>query len=691
MTVNSDFFFSSIFKSSGIKELPRYIVFTDAKLTPSIPAENYSFADSITVGDFNNDHLDDVIIAYLDCYTQPLLYLSNGDGTFRLGSMIPEDAATRHVRNGFAVDINKDGFLDYVGFAAPHGFYEKELGPKWDWTEPDLILLNNKGVSFTTVKNLTEDYHHSGGIGDINGDGLIDIFGIAEFPAPGFSSNPRAPLIQNKDGTFTQSSYSLGGIFSDLMITDFRMKDINNDGVTDFIATIGPKIYSQGGPLGTPMASSKVGTIAYAYGNGTLDLNSLNWQRIGEHWMDADLWSKYLQAIYQNPSTTTSFSAAPAGLELLDVNGDGLLDILEAFMIDWKTSGFKYFENTGTSFIDKTSTTFPDQTSNRTIQNPKGFILGFTLADINGDGQKDLILSTLQNEFQVSEKGVGSVSIFINNHGVFEPFDLSKLDLPNVGINGLGIIRVGDFNGDGVPDLFSLVHSSVENSKITAYINKDSTHQNIKSQLLGTSADDVLKSADVSSFRGLAGNDTIIGTTDKLESAVYYGVRSDFKIAKNTNSNWKVDCVLGNEGVDTVSNIERLVFSDKSIALDLSGSAGTTAKILGAVFGKDSLSNKNYMGIGLSFLDSGWTYDNLAGLALDAAGVKTNDQIVSLLWSNVIGTKPTAADKQPFIALLENGMSAGALAQLAADSSYNITNINLVGLAQTGIEYIPVS
>jgi hypothetical protein len=136
--------------------------------------------------------------------------------------------------------------------------------------------------------------------------------------------------------------------------------------------------------------------------------------------------------------------------------------------------------------------------------------------------------------------------------------------------------------------------------------------------------------------------------------------------------------------------IERVRFSDTTLALDLSGNAGTTAKILGAVFGKESVSNKNYVGIGLSFLDAGWTYDNLAGLALDAAGAKTNDQIVSLLWTNVIGTKPTAADKQPLIALLENGMSAGALAQLAADTSFNISNINLVGLAQTGIEYIPV-
>jgi hypothetical protein len=147
----------------------------------------------------------------------------------------------------------------------------------------------------------------------------------------------------------------------------------------------------------------------------------------------------------------------------------------------------------------------------------------------------------------------------------------------------------------------------------------------------------------------------------------------------------------GSDDTDYLTSIERLKFKDKSLAIDIDGNAGTTAKILGAVFGKASLSNKNYVGIGLSFLDSSWTYDNLAGVALEAAGAKTNDQIVSLLWTNVIDTKPTAADKQPFIALLENGMTAGALAHLAADSSFNTTNINLVGLAQTGIEYIPVS
>ena len=189
---------------------------------------------------------------------------------------------------------------------------------------------------------------------------------------------------------------------------------------------------------------------------------------------------------------------------------------------------------------------------------------------------------------------------------------------------------------------------------------------------------------------GLYGNDIMDGGAG-IDTAKYTNAKSKYKLNFLSSANKSLTEVSGPEGFDTLISIERLKFSDASVAIDLDGNAGITAKILGAVLGKQSLTNKSYVGIGLHFLDAGWTYDNLAGLALDAAGAKTNDQVVSLLWTNVIGTKPSEADKAPFITLLENGMSAGALAHLAADTSLNTTNINLVGLAQTGIEYIPVS
>jgi serralysin len=193
---------------------------------------------------------------------------------------------------------------------------------------------------------------------------------------------------------------------------------------------------------------------------------------------------------------------------------------------------------------------------------------------------------------------------------------------------------------------------------------------------------------------GSAKNDTIIGNKSNNFIDGGYGIDTvlyevDADLRKVTE-NWLVGDKNSVAGIDTLANIERIGFKNKYLALDLDSNAGVTVKILGAVFGKESVDNKSYVGIGLHFLDSGWTYDNLAALALDAAGAKTNDEIVSLLWKNVIGTQATSTDKAPYIALLENGTSPGALAHLAADSSLNTTNINLVGLLQTGIEYTPI-
>jgi serralysin len=212
--------------------------------------------------------------------------------------------------------------------------------------------------------------------------------------------------------------------------------------------------------------------------------------------------------------------------------------------------------------------------------------------------------------------------------------------------------------------------------------------------VIGSPYDDVIIGNLQNNLITFTGGSDIVDGQGGVDIVRFSSKSTEFKVSQeNTTGYWNAEATNNMSGSIELRNVERLVFSDTSWAIDFgeSQNASITAKILGAVFGKDSLSNKNYVGIGLSFLDSGWTYDNLAGLALDAAGAKTNDQIVSLLWTNVIGTKPTAADKQPFISLLENGMTAGALAHLAADSSFNTTNINLVGLAQTGIAFIPMS
>ena len=285
----------------------------------------------------------------------------------------------------------------------------------------------------------------------------------------------------------------------------------------------------------------------------------------------------------------------------------------------------------------------------------------------------DTLIFAKQNGYINSTEAIGKFHSFITKEGT---------------ISFLVEIGTGDVNN--IPQELLIQLPLNLNPKLDFKKDIFISDRNNSSLLRTWAGDDTFNEKNIN-LSGVTNIDGGLG----LDTSIYSQKINDYQIINLGESNFSIKHIASsntNQQLnDVLVNIERLKFSDKSIAIDINGNAGTTAKILGAVFGKQAVTNKSYVGIGLHFLDAGWTYDNLAGLALDAAGAKTNDQIVSLLWTNVIGTNPTLADKQPFIALLENGMSAGALAHLAADTSFNTTNINLVGLAQTGIEYLPVS
>lgn len=216
--------------------------------------------------------------------------------------------------------------------------------------------------------------------------------------------------------------------------------------------------------------------------------------------------------------------------------------------------------------------------------------------------------------------------------------------------------------------------------------------------LIGSAFADNLHGNDVNNvINGGAGNDQITGGggNDNIDGgigidiAIFSGASKGYKISTEATSVLVTGDAI-TDGIDTLLNIERIRFSDKSIAIDLNGNAGISAKVIGAVLGKTQVQNSSYVGLGLSYLDKGMSYSALSALALTAVGATTNDAVVSTLWKNVIGTDATAEIKAPYIKMLTDGMKVGDLVVLAADTSFNTTNINLVGLAQTGIEYLPV-
>jgi Ca2+-binding RTX toxin-like protein len=188
---------------------------------------------------------------------------------------------------------------------------------------------------------------------------------------------------------------------------------------------------------------------------------------------------------------------------------------------------------------------------------------------------------------------------------------------------------------------------------------------------------------------GMGGDDQIDGAAG-IDTAVYTGTRSHYTVTR-TATGFTVNGTQTQEGTDTLTNVERLQFSDGHLALDLSGNAGEVAKILGAVFGAASVSNQTYVGIGLHFTDTGMSYADLVQLAINAAlgpNASSHSAVVSLLYTNVIGVAPDAATLASFTSLLDNGTyTVAGLGMLAADISYNTDHINLTGLAATGLAY----
>ncbi len=206
------------------------------------------------------------------------------------------------------------------------------------------------------------------------------------------------------------------------------------------------------------------------------------------------------------------------------------------------------------------------------------------------------------------------------------------------------------------------------------------------------SADEIIAGgAGKDILTGFGGNDTLIGH-ESIDRVIYTSHSANYDVQQQSDNLWTVRAHDGlPDGMDTLIDIERIQFSDTLLALDLDGNAGITAKIIGAVFGADSVANPQLTGIGLNLLDSGTDYEALMQLAIHAVlgdEAANHTAVVSLLYGNVVGFPPSAADEAYFVDLLDSSVySAASIGLFAAETALNLENIDFTGLSQSGLEY----
>ncbi|QHT71508.1 VCBS repeat-containing protein [Rhodocytophaga rosea] len=166
-----------------------------------------------------------------------LLYINNGDNTFTESAKAYGLADTRQVMHASFFDYDLDGDLDVFMIVNPAALnnYVNTIQPRklaGESPSTDVLYRNNGDNTFTDVSReagiLAEGYGLGLAISDINSDGWPDIYISNDF------ITSEVLYINNKNGTFTNQAStflkhtSYAGMGNDVA-------DINNDGLVDIV------------------------------------------------------------------------------------------------------------------------------------------------------------------------------------------------------------------------------------------------------------------------------------------------------------------------------------------------------------------------------------------------------------------------------------------------------------------------
>jgi Ca2+-binding RTX toxin-like protein len=198
----------------------------------------------------------------------------------------------------------------------------------------------------------------------------------------------------------------------------------------------------------------------------------------------------------------------------------------------------------------------------------------------------------------------------------------------------------------------------------------------------GTTGNDIL--------RGGAGNDSLDGGAG-IDTVISSGSRSNYTLTKGASTYTLTD-KTGVDGTDTLTNIERLQFSDRTVALDISGTAGQAYRVYQAAFNRtpDNGGLKYWIGL----MDGGYTLAGVASGFIASAEFKTlygsnptNELFVSKLYDNVLHRAPDTGGYNYWVGLL-NTKKIDSISALINFSESPENQAGVIGVIQNGIDLL---
>jgi hypothetical protein len=402
-----------------------------------IPALGGLTAPSDVAGaDLNGDGRMDLVAANTGANRLSIFFRNNLGGYPGSPSLSVGNASTGSPVSVAVGDLDGDGEIDLVSANQSTNNVTVFLqGAPGVFPAAPSAVLGGPGLTDGPV---------SVAVGDVDGDGRLDIACADE------TGNNLTVFLQSSSGGFGATpTFTLAGAGSPLQPTHVELADVNDDGTLDLVSCNGgndisifvfqadtgtfasqPIVIGQNGSLSSPSSIA----VGDADGDGHVDLAASNsagndvsvFQQVG----GASYAITPADLVLGDAITSTN----PGGIAVVDLDGDGDLDIVTA---NEGGNSLSIFEQLSPSIFGSS----PAQVLGSATDTPGPRAVA--AADLDGDGRMDLVSAN---------RAGGTLAIFhqLGSGG----FSAS----PDVVLGGgtLGAptsIAVGDLDGDGRPDL----------------------------------------------------------------------------------------------------------------------------------------------------------------------------------------------------------------------------------------------
>lgn len=428
------------------------------------------------------------------------LFTNNGSGGFsgttNIGNVTNPNAVT-------TADLNNDGDLEIISTSF--------IGDNLSWLSTDLIpptlISNNPDNAANNVpltQSISTGFNSIITSSQINSDNLVltgsqsGIFSgtFSGFNSPNITFNPSrnfkpgekitatvtADLVDNPTSFSFLATVPVEGvpaseISSKRIVSDNSgqttsvvLADMDNDGDLDMVVAsfADDKIaWHENDGQSNPTFTEHIITttadgvwnvdVADVNGDGLMDILSVSVGNNYSLWFESDGAS----TPGFSPRLLGTFSTNPRCIVGGDIDSDGDIDILVASfdndLIRWYSNNGNVNPGFGTSNIDNTL----------------DGVRNFTLGDMDNDGDLDVIVATF-NDNTIS---------WLENDGAENP--VFTKNIISTTATGAQWVRVGDLNGDGFLDVVS---ASAGNNKISVYMNNGDANPDFSETILTTDA-----------------------------------------------------------------------------------------------------------------------------------------------------------------------------------------------------------